>query len=342
MLDRTTGTAHDAAAGPSSLGVIRGHALSAPYMKSLLKFAVDAANRFLAHDSWAIASHIALSALTSLFPFLIVVTALAGFFGSEELARETAKLLFLAWPTEVADPIANEVSRVLTERNHGLLTLGTLAAFYFASSGVESLRIGLNRAYGGIEKRPWYVLRFQSILYILAAAVVMLLFAFLVVLGPLIWSIILRYVPTLEPFTREVTLLSYGVTGTVVVGALIVAHRLLPAQPLPLHRLAPGIILTLTLWLTGGIGFGAYLHSFSGNYVSTYAGLATAMIALVFLYTIAAIFLLGGEVNAMLAEILERRRRLVRERRSRRGKGATPPFPRSHETRGSLGEATTD
>ena len=174
------------------------------------KFVVDTANRFLAHDSWAIASHIALSALTSLFPFLIVVTALAGFFGSEELAKETAKLLFLAWPTEVADPIANEVSRVLTERNHGLLTLGTLAAFYFASSGVESLRIGLNRAYGGIEKRPWYVLRIQSILYILAAAVVMLVFAFLVVLGPLIWSIILRYVPTLEPFTREVTLLSYA------------------------------------------------------------------------------------------------------------------------------------
>ena len=73
----------------------------------------------------------------------------------------------------------------------------------------------------------------------------------------------------------------------------------------------------MTLWLTGGIGFGAYLHSFSGNYVSTYAGLATAMIALVFLYTVASIFLLGGEVNAMLAEIMERRHRLARERRSR-------------------------
>jgi membrane protein len=315
--DRIMGIAHGTSARPSALGGMRGHALSAPVMRAAFKFVVDTANRFLAHDSWAIASHIALSALTSLFPFLIVVTALAGFFGSEELAKETAKLLFLAWPTEVADPIANEVSRVLTERNHGLLTLGTLAAFYFASSGVESLRIGLNRAYGGIEKRPWYVLRLQSILYILAAAVVMLLFAFLVVLGPLIWSIILRYVPTLEPFTREVTLLSYAVTGIVVVGALIVAHRLLPAQPLPLHRLAPGILLTLTLWLTGGIGFGAYLHSFSGNYVSTYAGLATAMIALVFLYTVAAIFLLGGEVNAMLAEIMDRRRRLARERRSR-------------------------
>ena len=42
---------------------------------------VDAANHFVAEDGWAIASHIALSTLTSLFPFLIFVTALAGFLG---------------------------------------------------------------------------------------------------------------------------------------------------------------------------------------------------------------------------------------------------------------------
>jgi membrane protein len=277
-------------------------------------------NRFVAHDGWAIASHIALSSLTSLFPFLIVVTALAGIFGSEELANETAKLMFLAWPKQVADPIANEVARVLTQRNHSLLTLSTLAAFYFASSGVESLRIGLNRAYGGTEMRPWYLLRAQSILFIVAGAAAMLLFAFLVVLGPLIWSIILRYLPELSPFTREVTLVSYAVTGVAATGALVGAHRLLPAQPQPLHRLAPGIILTLTLWLTAGIGFGAYLRSFSGNYFSTYAGLATAMIALVFLYMMASIFILGGEVNAEIADMLAERK----ESRRARAISATP------------------
>ena len=58
---------------------------------------------FSADDGWAIASHIALSALMSLFPFLIVVTALAGFFGSKELADEVARILLEAWPTQVAD-----------------------------------------------------------------------------------------------------------------------------------------------------------------------------------------------------------------------------------------------
>ena len=54
----------------------------------------DAYYKFLADDGWAIASHIALSALMSLFPFLILVTALAGFlFGSTQLADEVAVVL---------------------------------------------------------------------------------------------------------------------------------------------------------------------------------------------------------------------------------------------------------
>ena len=55
-------------------------------------------DHFLAEDGWAIASHIALSTLTSLFPFLIFVTALAGFLGSQDLADEATRLIFAAWP----------------------------------------------------------------------------------------------------------------------------------------------------------------------------------------------------------------------------------------------------
>ena len=47
---------------------------------------IDAFYRFNADDGWAIASHIALSSLMAMFPFLILVTALAGFLDSKDLA----------------------------------------------------------------------------------------------------------------------------------------------------------------------------------------------------------------------------------------------------------------
>jgi membrane protein len=55
------------------------------------------------------------------------------------------------------------------------------------------------------------------------------------------------------------------------------------------------------MWLTCGFVFGRYLSDFSYTYVTYYAGLASAMMALVFLYFIALIFIYGGELNAAIA-----------------------------------------
>ena len=59
----------------------------------------------------------------------------------------------------------------------GVLTLGALFALYFSSSGVESLRVGLNRAYGLRESRPWWLTRLESIGYVICGAFAMLAFA---------------------------------------------------------------------------------------------------------------------------------------------------------------------
>ena len=49
------------------------------------------------------------------------------------------------------------------------------------------------------------------------------------------------------------------------------------------------------MWIAAGIAFGSFLADFARNYVTTYAGLASVMIALVFLYMIASIFIFGGD-----------------------------------------------
>ena len=55
-------------------------------MRRVFNISVDAYWRFLADDGWAIASHIALSALMAMFPFFILLTSLAGLFGTSDLA----------------------------------------------------------------------------------------------------------------------------------------------------------------------------------------------------------------------------------------------------------------
>jgi membrane protein len=268
-----------------------------------LRIVFDALRHFLADDGWAIASHIALSSLMALFPFLIVVTAVAGFFfGSKELADEAARILLEAWPKEVAGPIALDVTGVLTNTRGDVLTFGIVAALYFASSGVESLRVGLNRAYDREEPRHWWLLRLESIGYVLVGAVAILAFAFLVVLAPLIWYKLLLYVPGLEPFSNLITFARYGAAAVVLVIALTIVHRWLPAGRRGFAEIAPGIAATILLWLIGGAAFGRYLATYAFAYVSMYAGLASAMVALVFLYVCASIFIFGAELNSVIAQ----------------------------------------
>ena len=270
-------------------------------VRLLLRIVADAFRHFLADDGWAIASHIALSTLMALFPFLIVVTALAGFFfGSKELADEAARILLEAWPKQVAGPIALDVANVLTDTRGDVLTFGILFALYFASSGVESLRVGLNRAYDAIEPRPWWLLRLESIGYVLVGAVAILAFSFLVVLAPPIWDKLVHYVPTLEPFSGLIT--RYAVAAVVLVIALLIVHRWLPAGRRGFAEVIPGILATILLWLVSGAAFGRYLAYYTFAYVSMYAGLASAMIALVFLYVCASIFIFGGELNTAIAQ----------------------------------------
>jgi membrane protein len=270
-------------------------------IRYIFHVSLDAFYTFLADDGWAIASHIALSTLMALFPFLIVLTSLAGFVGSKELADQAAGLLLQVWPKQVADSLSGEIHDVLTTTRGDILTIGAVLAVYFASNGVEALRVALNRAYAVIEPRRWYWLRMESIVYTLLAAFTSLAMAFLIVLGPLMLEAARRHIPIIvETNEHFLNVTRYGITVLALVIALFVLHAWLPAGRRSFLQILPGIVFTLIASIISGTVFGQYLARFANNYVTMYAGLASVIIALVFLYFMAAIFVYGGELNAAI------------------------------------------
>jgi membrane protein len=278
------------------------------FLRHWLRIVIDAAYAFGEDDGWALASHIALSMLLAMFPFLIVLTALAGYVGSKEIADNLANILLETWPAEVAEPLAREIHNVLTTARGGVLTVGVVLSIYFASSGVDSLRIALNRAYSATETRSIWLLKLESIGYVLVAALSLLALGFLIVLAPLFFASAETYAPWIAKLGSQLTYWRYGIAITVIVIALVVAHKWLPAGKRSFADIAPGVIVTLILSLATGILFGRYLAEFASNYVTMYAGLASAMIALVFLYWSATIFVYGGELNAAILHQRARRR----------------------------------
>jgi len=260
----------------------------------------DILDRFSRHYGWAIASHVALSALLALFPFLIVVVSLASLFGTNQNSQDLVNLALGSWPADVSAPIAREIERVLTGRRSDLLTLGIFVMLWIASSGIEALRVALDNAYASPDYRPWWRLRLQSILYVVLGAIGFIMLAVAVVIWPAAWNLAIVEAPWLQRFGFVVDIGRYGLTGIFLFLSLILFHIWLAHGKRGAREVLPGVILTITLWLVTAATFGAYLANFA-NYTATYAGLGSVMAAIFFLYINAVSFILGAEFNAALS-----------------------------------------
>ncbi|MBB3148307.1 membrane protein [Phyllobacterium trifolii] len=270
----------------------------------LWRVVVDTWRHFSTDDGWALASHVALSGILALFPFLIFATSLASFLGASAFTDTAVHVIFDTWPEVIAKPIAQEVRNVLNIQRGGLLTISVIAAAYFASNGIEALRVALNRAYRVIDTRSIIYCRLQSLGYVIVATIGIMAISFLLILAPLAMRIATIYIPELVLVSGTISFWRYCIASAVLIIGLLVVHLWLPAGHRRFVEILPGVLLTLLAWTVGATIFASYLETFA-TYVSTYAGLASIMAAIVFLYIVAAIFIIGAEINAAIIRYWE-------------------------------------
>ena len=266
-------------------------------------FIRDVHRRFVADDGFVLSGNIAFSSLLAFFPFLIFLTALAGFLGNETLARAVIDYLLSVAPPEIVGPVADDIHAILTEPDRGVLTLSILMTIYVAASGVESLRVGFNRAYGlGVtERRPWWMRLLQNLLFVFGGAGVLLVLAVLIVFAPMWWDAAQARISALANFSAWFHLLRLPVGLSVMFLALLVGHLYLPRRKLSFRQVLPGILATMVVWLLAAQIYAKYTAQFSRAQIM-YAGLGSVVIALLFVYISAALIILGGEINEALIE----------------------------------------
>jgi membrane protein len=266
----------------------------------------DAYGHMNGDDGWAMASHVALSLLMAIFPFVIFVTALAGFIGQEALAGRAAEIIFETWPQEVAGPISAQVQQVIAGAHVQLVTISAVVALVLASNGVEAIRTALSRAYRVVDRRSFTLRMMQNVGFVLAGSAATLVLALLLVAVPPFLGRLAAPLPWVNAFSVELQAGSFLVSAAVVAVFLGASHLWLPAGRPPWHELWPGIALTLLLWVLAAGIFAIYLSNFA-NLAATYAGLASVVSAIFFLYVVAVSLIFGAEFNASLRRIHEGR-----------------------------------
>ncbi|MBK0326626.1 YihY/virulence factor BrkB family protein [Rhodobacteraceae bacterium F11138] len=272
------------------------------YGASIVRFLrafLGACNRFNEKGGWVMSSHIAMSMMMALFPFVLFVVALAATLSQDIDVDNLIELVFGSWPDEIAQPITREVRKVLTSDHSSLLTLGGVLAIYFASNGVDAVRQAMTRAYRDEDPRPYWRKRLLCLAFVVFGGAIILTAAALGVALPLYMRFVTDAVPIQIPSWLGSEVFN-SVSALCMLSAGVAAcHYWLPGDRHPLKQILPGVLLTVLLWVLAATGFSYYLARFA-SYSATYAGLAGVMVALIFLYLMGAILILGAEFNGAL------------------------------------------
>ncbi|WP_282168272.1 YihY/virulence factor BrkB family protein [Ruegeria atlantica] len=258
--------------------------------------------RFNNKNGFVMSSHVAMSLMMALFPFVLFTVALAGSLSQGYVTDELIELVFGAWPKDVAGPIVAELRAVLQESGSGVITLGGLLAIFFASNGVLAVRAAMNQAYHDRDVWPFWKTRLLCLGLVIVGGVAILAIAAVEVVLPAYTQLVSEKTDVNVSDWLSVDRLRWTFTVAVPAGTVLLAHLILPTRRHKLMQILPGVVLTLALWAAGGWGFSIYIAQFA-SYSATYAGLAGVMAALIFLYLCAAILILGAEYNGALMDL---------------------------------------
>lgn len=268
---------------------------------------------FLANDMTTYAAALSYQVLFSIFPFIIFLVALLGFFNIPQFfdwLRERAQLVI---PGQAMEQV-NQVIEQLQQPQSGLLSIGAVMALWAASAAVRATMNSLNFAYSAKESRPAWKLYPLSVLYTIGIAAMLMLAGALLLIGPQAIEWVAGQVGLEQLFVTLWTWLRWPISFLLLILVLAIIYWAAPNVQQKFRFITPGAFIAVVVWIAASVGFGYYVSNFS-DYGAMYGSLGAIVILLLYFYISAAVLLFGAEVNAEIERHAEEPGRVAIERR---------------------------
>jgi len=244
-----------------------------------------------------IAAGVAFFGLLAIFPGLAALIAVFGIFADPLVIQDQLSLLADLMPPAAHTLLSNQVTRLVWSGD-GTLGLASLAsvlvALFLARRGVDALLKGLNAVYGGRKRTG-----LAHAVAVLVITLGMVLAGVIALLAVLVLPIVLTFFPLGGTAGWLALLGRWAIALGMLALWLWVFYRIGPNRPAKV--LWPGLVTALVLWVTASAGFSLYIGNF-GSYNQVYGSIGAVIALLTWFYLSAYVVLLGGVVNALLAE----------------------------------------
>lgn len=238
--------------------------------------------------------------LLALFPLLIFMTTLLGYFAEagSNLRRDLLSYFATVLPPQAATLVNDTLNGVTQGASGGKLSFGILATLWAASNGMGAISSSLNAAYNVEETRSWWKARLTAIVLTVALAVLIITALALILFGHDIAEAVANKFGLGSVFTVTWKIVQWPIVLSFVTAAFALIYYLAPdIHDARWQWITPGSVIGVGLWLLASFAFKLYLEFFD-SYSATYGSLGAVIVLMLWLYLTGMAILIGGEVNS--------------------------------------------
>ena len=259
------------------------------------------------HEIFGGAAQLSYYFLLALFPLLLFLMTLLGYFADagSELRYKLLAYLATVMPGSAVTLVHTTLDEISSAKGGGKLSLGILAALWAASNGMGAISATLNAAYGVRETRPWWKVRLISIVLTIAVSILIVVALALVMYGGHIGERVAAHFDFSGAFTIAWRLLQWPIALFFMMLTFNLIYYFAPDDGDGGKRKRKwwtvGTVTAVALWLLVSLGFRLYLHFFN-SYNLTYGSLGALIVLMLWFYFTGLAILIGGEINSELEQ----------------------------------------
>lgn len=265
-------------------------------LKTFIKAIIE---RYGKHDVAQTAGQIAYFGFLSLFPFIVFIN-----FVLHKLHLSTvdiAAVLNPVFPQDIVAFLTSYMDYISEQNSLGILSIGIVSTVYLASRVIRSMEQAVAKAYGTRAERSFIKSVLVSAVAVICIALMLAAAAMFIVFSKKPVNFLLNLLG-LSDMVGAVLFLKWAFVIFVMLMVFALIYKLLPNKKTTFTEVVPGTVFSLICFMVLSVGFGWYV-GFAAGSSSIYGYIGTVFIALVWIYFVGGIFIIGAEINGYLDSI---------------------------------------
>jgi len=246
------------------------------------------------------ASSLAFHFFLAIFPAIIFLFTLIPYIPVDNFQAELLDLLKSLMPHSAYQASLDTLQDIINRQRGDLLSVGFIAALYFATNGVNAMFAAFNNTYHSIESRTFITQRLVAVVITILLSTLVLVSILLIIFGQMFLDLLVEHNFMKADLTYYgITILKWIVILALIFFTISFLYWAGPAKKVKWRFFSAGSSLATFLMVITSLAFSYYVNNFS-QYNKLYGSIGTLIVILLWLEFNSFALLIGFELNASI------------------------------------------